>query len=129
MFEVRGSKLNFKRRTSNLEQTNNKIMGFFDFLMGSSTSNEELTKLIQEGAMLVDVRSPGEFSTGSAKGAVNIPLDNVGNSLNKFKNKSHIIVFCRSGNRSGQAKSILERNGFTNVTNGGTWDQVAALVK
>lgn len=104
-------------------------MGFFDFLMGSSTSNEELTKLIQEGAMLVDVRSPGEFSTGSAKGAVNIPLDNVGNSLNKFKNKSHIVVFCRSGNRSGQAKSILERNGFTNVTNGGTWNQVAALVK
>lgn len=114
--------------TCNLQQKQ-IIMGFFDFLMGSSTSNEELTKLIQEGAMLVDVRSPGEFSTGSAKGAVNIPLDNVGNSLNKFKNKSHIIVFCRSGNRSGQAKSILERNGFTNVTNGGTWDQVAALVK
>jgi len=114
--------------TCNLQQKQ-IIMGFFDFLMGSSTSNEELTKLIQEGAMLVDVRSPGEFSTGSAKGAVNIPLDNVGNSLNKFKNKSYIIVFCRSGNRSGQAKSILERNGFTNVTNGGTWDQVAALVK
>lgn len=117
-----------KPATCNLQQKQSN-MGFFDFLMGSSTSNEELTKLIQEGAMLVDVRSPGEFSTGSAKGAVNIPLDNVGNSLNKFKNKSHIIVFCRSGNRSGQAKSILERNGFTNVTNGGTWNQVAALVK
>lgn len=117
-----------KLATCNLQQKQSN-MGFFDFLMGSSTSSEELTKLIQEGAMLVDVRSPGEFSTGSAKGAVNIPLDNVGNSLNKFKNKSHIIVFCRSGNRSGQAKSILERNGFTNVTNGGTWDQVAALVK
>ena len=103
-------------------------MGFFDFLMGSSTSSEELTKLIEDGAMLVDVRSPGEFSTGSAKGAVNIPLDRVGNSLDKFKNKSHIIVFCRSGNRSGQAKTILEHNGFTNVTNGGTWDQVATLI-
>lgn len=104
-------------------------MGFFDFLKGSSTSSEELTKLIEDGAMLVDVRSQGEFSSGSAKGAINIPLDRVANSLEKFKNKSHIIVFCQSGNRSGQAKSILERNGFTNVTNGGTWNQVAALVK
>jgi len=104
-------------------------MGFFDFLKGSSASSEELTSKIKQGAMLVDVRSPGEFSSGSAKGAINIPLDTIGNSLAKFKNKSHIIVFCRSGNRSGQAKSILERNGFENVTNGGTWNQVAALIK
>lgn len=49
--------------------------------------------------------------------------------MDKFKNKDHIVVFCRSGNRSGQAQSILEQNGFNNVTNGGTVDTVANLQK
>jgi rhodanese-related sulfurtransferase len=68
---------------------------------------------------------PSEFAGGSAKGAVNIPLDTVASQISKFKNKKNIVVFCRSGNRSGQAKSILEANGISNVTNGGTWDNVA----
>ena len=116
-------------RNPNLATQKLSKMGFFDFLMGNSVSSEELAKLVNGGAFLVDVRSAGEFKSGSAKGAVNIPLDSLAQHLDKFKNKSHIIVFCRSGNRSGQAKAILERNGFTNVTNGGTWDQVAALQK
>jgi len=48
--------------------------------------------------------------------------------LTKFKGKKNIIVFCRSGNRSGQAKSILEQHGFTNVINGGAWDNVSQFV-
>jgi phage shock protein E len=44
--------------------------------------------------------------------------------LSKFNGKEHIIVFCRSGNRSSQAKSILNQNGYTNVTNGGTWKNI-----
>ena len=44
--------------------------------------------------------------------------------LSKFKGKEQIIVFCRSGNRSGHAKMILEQNGFKNVINGGTWQEV-----
>lgn len=95
----------------------------------NTVSSEELGKLINEGAFLVDVRSPGEFAGGSAKGAVNIPLDQVTQKMDKFKNKDHIVVFCRSGNRSGQAQSILEQNGFNNVTNGGTVDTVANLQK
>ncbi len=104
-------------------------MGFFDMFKVNSVSTEELTELINNGAFLVDVRSPGEFAGGSAKGAVNIPLDQVTQQLDKFKNKENIIVFCRSGNRSGQAKSILENQGIKNVTNGGTWDAVASLQK
>jgi rhodanese-related sulfurtransferase len=48
--------------------------------------------------------------------------------LSKFKGKVNIVVFCRSGSRSGQAKSILEQNGFTNVTNGGTWQEVNQII-
>lgn len=98
----------------------------FDFIKNllGIKSPENLKELIDEGAFLVDVRTNGEFSNGSVKEAVNIPLDEVPSNLAKFKDKNHIIVFCRSGNRSGQAKSILESNGIANVTNGGTWQNV-----
>ena len=102
-------------------------MGLFSSIFGGANSNEELAKLVNGGAFLVDVRTPAEFAGGSAKGAVNIPLDNVSRDIKKFEGKNHIVVFCRSGNRSGQAKSILEQKGFKNVTNGGTWQDVAAL--
>ena len=102
-------------------------MSFLNFLFGSGES-VDLKQLIDEGAFLVDVRSPGEFASGHVKGSVNIPLDAVQTQLNKFKDKKHIIVFCRSGSRSGMAKSILEQNGFKNVVNGGTWDRVNLFV-
>ncbi|WP_296703825.1 rhodanese-like domain-containing protein [Algoriphagus sp.] len=98
-------------------------MNFFSAIFGSK-DNTKLIDAIQEGAFLVDVRSAGEFASGSVKGAVNIPLDRVGSQLAKFKGKKNIVVFCRSGNRSGQAKSILEQNGFQNVINGGTYSNV-----
>jgi rhodanese-related sulfurtransferase len=104
-------------------------MGIFGNIFGGSSNNENLATLVNEGAFLVDVRSLGEFADGNVKGSVNIPLDQVQNQLAKFKNKENIVVFCRSGNRSSQAKSILEQNGFTNVTNGGTWQDVNKILK
>ncbi len=95
----------------------------------AQTDDSALAAAIKEGAFLVDVRTPAEFAQGSAKGAVNIPLDQLQKKLASFKGKNHIVVFCRSGNRSSQAKAILEQNGFTNVINGGTWHNVNALVQ
>lgn len=89
----------------------------------------DLQGIIDDGAFLVDVRSPGEFAQGHVKGSVNIPLDTVQTSLAQFKEKKNIVVFCRSGNRSGQAKTILEQSGFSNVVNGGTWEDVNQYVK
>lgn len=89
----------------------------------------DLAAIIAEGALLVDVRTPGEFASGHVKGSVNIPLDTVSSQLARFKNQKNIIVFCRSGNRSLQAKAILEQKGFTNVINGGAWGQVNSFVK
>ncbi len=102
-------------------------MGFLDKFFGKNNNNE-LATIVSEGAFLVDVREPAEVAEGSVKGAVNIPLGSVLTNLSAFKNKKHIVVFCRSGNRSGQAKVILEQNGFTNVINGGTWNNVASLL-
>lgn len=103
-------------------------MGIFGNIFGGSRNNENLATLVNDGAFLVDVRSPGEFADGNVKGSVNIPLDQVQKQLAKFKDKESIVVFCRSGNRSSQAKSILEQNGFTNVTNGGTWQNINAVM-
>lgn len=103
------------------------MIGLFKSIF-SENNNDELKTLVQNDAFLVDVRTPQEFAEGHVPGSVNIPLDKVSNQVSKFKNKTNIVVFCRSGNRSGQAKTILEQNGFTNVTNGGTWQNIKTLV-
>lgn len=100
----------------------------FQFIK-SLFSSVDISEKLKEGAYLVDVRTPQEFDAGHVKGSTNIPLDRIPNSLNQLKGKKNIIVFCRSGNRSSQAKSILEKNGFTNVINGGTWQAVNEKVK
>lgn len=79
-------------------------------------------QLIKEGAIILDVRSKGEFAGGHIKNALNIPLDQLGNSLSKFKDKNKtIICCCASGMRSGSATSVLKSKGYTQVYNGGGW--------
>jgi rhodanese-related sulfurtransferase len=92
-------------------------------LFGTGNS-DELKQIINDNAFLVDVRTPEEYKAGHVQGSVNIPLHSISNNLKKFKDKKHIVVFCRSGMRSSQAKSILEQNGFKNVINGGTWNKI-----
>ena len=99
---------------------------FQKFFGGGQTA--DLKAIIQQGAFLVDVREPGEFAGGTAKGAVNIPLGRLAAEINRFKGKENIVVFCRSGNRSGQAKLILEQKGIKNVINGGTWEEVNRFI-
>ncbi len=103
-------------------------MSLFQNLFGGG-QNKDLKAIIEKGAFLVDVREPGEFAGGTAKGAVNIPLGRVAAELDKFKGKDTIVVFCRSGNRSGQAQVILEQNGLKNVVNGGALDDLMQFVK
>ncbi|MFS0491188.1 Thiosulfate sulfurtransferase GlpE [Mycovorax composti] len=103
------------------------MLGIFKNLFGQK-DNKQLKEALADNAYLVDVRTPSEFASGSVKGAVNIPLDKISGQLSKFKGKKNIVVFCRSGNRSGQAKQILEKNGFQNVVNGGTWNNVQKLI-
>lgn len=94
-----------------------KIFGF-----GPSVNYAELVK---EGAIILDVRSKGEFAGGHIKGAVNISVDTLKSNLDKLKNKNNpIITCCASGMRSASAKSILKANGYTKVYNGGGWSSL-----
>jgi rhodanese-related sulfurtransferase len=79
--------------------------------------------LVKEGAIIVDVRSKGEFVGGHIKGSLNIPVDQLGSNLHQLKDKNKtIITCCASGMRSASAKSILTSNGYKNVFNGGGWN-------
>ena len=71
-------------------------------------------------ATLVDVRTPGEVAFEPVPGALNIPLDEVPVRWEEFKSMSRpLILFCRSGNRSGQAIMFLASKGIEDVMNGG----------
>ncbi|MDN3656525.1 rhodanese-like domain-containing protein [Ferruginibacter paludis] len=93
-----------------------------------SGATADLKTMIEEGAFLADVRTPAEFAEGYVKGSVNVPLDRIAAELATFQHKKNIIVFCRSGARSSQAKAILNQHGFNNVINGGTLDYINQFV-
>lgn len=83
---------------------------------GGDTSGEQAAELVANGAKLVDVRTPGEFSAGHIKGAVNIPVQVLGQRLAEVGSKDgDVVVYCRSGARSGQAKRLLNNAGFSKV--------------
>lgn len=101
------------------------MFGIFKNLKGNQ--DEVVVNAVKEGAYLVDVRSPGEFASGSVKEAVNIPLDEIIHHIPALKKQQNIVVFCRSGSRSNMAMTILKQNGIQNVYNGGTWLNVRKM--
>jgi rhodanese-related sulfurtransferase len=76
--------------------------------------------MVKQGAVIIDVRTKGEFNGGHIKGAINIPLDSLQSNMNKIKKDKPVITCCASGMRSGAAKSMLKANGYE-VYNGGGW--------
>ena len=76
--------------------------------------------LAQAKASIVDVRESFEFQNGHAQGAVNIPLSSLMRRVEEFRQMgTPIIVYCHSGNRSEQARLLLQAKGIKEVYNGG----------
>jgi len=97
-------------------------------LLGIKTIN--YAQLVNDGAIIVDVRTSGEFSAGHIKGSINIPINSLAHNLAKLKAKNKpVITCCASGMRSASAKSILQSNGFSDVYNGGSWYQLNMKIK
>ena len=103
------------------------MIGIFKNLFGGGS--EKLAEALKNGAILVDVRTQGEFASGCVKDSINIPLDRLSSQLEKLKKDKTIVVFCASGIRSASAKSLLNRNGFENVINGRGWRSVQSAVE
>ena len=87
---------------------------------------KRLPELLKQGAVIVDVRSPGEFASGSSKESINIPLAELGKSLSRLDPDMPIVVCCASGTRSAAASSLLKKNGFKIVFNAGPWTNTVA---
>lgn len=102
------------------------MLNFLKKLFGTTTPAVDYKALLKSGAIIVDVRTPGEFKSGHIKNSINIPLDQIKKMLPELKKKQKpIITCCRSGNRSGMAKSILTSAGVE-CYNGGAWHNLNA---
>jgi phage shock protein E len=85
----------------------------------------DYAQLVKNGAVILDVRSSGEFASGHIEGSINIPVDALASNLNKLKDKNKVIITCcASGMRSAAAKGILKSNGYATVFNGGGWSSL-----
>lgn len=93
----------------------------FQFLKQFFGPKPNLRKLISEGALVVDVRTEGEFALAHLTGSKSIPLSSITDAADALKllNKP-IITVCRSGSRSSMAQAILTAKGV-DAYNGGAW--------
>ncbi|MGI2170772.1 rhodanese-like domain-containing protein [Shewanella sp. MF05960] len=81
---------------------------------------------INNSATLIDVRTPEEFAAGHVKGAINIPFENIVTELGKLNlaKDTEVVLYCRSGRRSGIAQSALVDQGYTATYNAGGIDSL-----
>ena len=86
--------------------------------------------MLDDGGIIIDVRSEGEFYSGHIEKSLNIPLGELSSKLGQFKDKNQpIITCCASGMRSAGAAKILSAKGYTNVVNGGGWSSLESKLK
>lgn len=80
---------------------------------------------------LIDVREPDEYESGHIAGALSIPLRALPDRLSEVPKDRPVVVYCRSGHRSGMAQAFLEQQGYTNITSmtGGVLSWHAGLLK
>jgi phage shock protein E len=83
-----------------------------------SRGTEARRWVAQESALLLDVRSEGEFAAGHLPGAVNVPVTQLAAKLDTLGDKGRpVVVYCASGMRSTRAASLLRDAGFSRVLN------------
>ncbi|MEQ8472648.1 MAG: rhodanese-like domain-containing protein [Marinoscillum sp.] len=100
-------------------------MGILSNIFGGGSA--QMAEFKERGAVVVDVRTPGEFGGGHVKGSKNIPLQSIQNRIDEIsKMNKPVILCCASGMRSGQATSILKNAGVECI-NGGSWTKVNQL--
>ena len=86
---------------------------------GDPEAAKQAWPMIEQGALVIDVRTREEFAQGHIDGALNIPwqeTDKLMSAIGTDKTRP-VVVYCRSGNRSGKAKVVLETKGYTNIFN------------
>ncbi len=93
-------------------------------LGGDSVETDEALLMLQNGAVLIDVRTAGEYAVKSYEGSVNIPADEIEAGLSEYDKTAIIIFCCASGVRSADATEKAKALGYTNVYNLGSVDKL-----
>jgi len=100
-------------------------MGILSKLFGGGGPSK-IEEFKERGAVLIDVRTPGEYKNGHVKGAKNYPVQNISSKTKEIaKMNKPVIVYCASGARSSQAAAILKGAGVE-VVNGGGYAKVSS---
>lgn len=103
-------------------------MGILDSLFGKSKSTLKVEEMLANGALVIDVRTPGEFNGGHVEGSLNYPLQGISGKVKEIKKLGKpVVLCCASGNRSGQATRILQGKGIE-CENGGSWGKVQRMM-
>lgn len=102
------------------------MLGFFKKLFGTPVDYKQL---VQNGAVIIDVRSASEYKSGHIPGSLNIPVDSIKSKVEEIRKKNKpVITCCRSGARSGIAQSILSNAGIE-AYNGGPWNMLISKIR
>jgi rhodanese-related sulfurtransferase len=102
-------------------------MGLFSFL---GIGNSRLRSALENGAVVIDVRTPNEFDQGKVPDSINIPVDRINANVERIRAmKRPVILVCSSGNRSGTALRVLKERGVKDVYNGGSWEHLVKILR
>jgi len=85
----------------------------------------KIPSYLREGPVVIDVRSPAEFSAGHFAGSRNVPLNLLQSEAEGLSKEKRILLCCASGARSGMAARILKSRGFHEVINVGSWQNLS----
>lgn len=89
------------------------------FGLFKSKKKEIIKQYLEEGALLLDVRTASEFNSNHIKGSKNIPVQVIDQKMNSLDKNKPVIVYCAMGGRSNVAAGKLKTNGFKVVNAGG----------
>ncbi len=114
-------------------------MGFFARLFGPSAGTrisavDYKARFVdgKEAHTLVDVRSPSEYASGYIPGAINVDVQVLPQKLARIPKNKPVVLYCRSGSRSGQAAHMLQDAGYTDIFDLGAvsgWSSTGGTLK
>jgi len=107
------------------------VVIFLTLSKAGQISARDATVYLKNGALVIDVRTPGEFNSSHLTNAINFPLDEIETALPKqVKDKSQVLLLhCASGMRSGLAQKKLNSLGYTNAFNLGSYGRAKSLLR
>lgn len=99
------------------------MFGFIKKIFG--IEDVDVAGILEQGAVIIDVRTPDEYKSGHPRNSINIPLQQINSKISKIrKYNKPVLTCCASGRRSGMAANMLKAKGI-DAYNGGSWSSVA----